>query len=144
MRTEHVGNISIMKDTDRIRLPHAVKEMLKTWAGQDICSKVSIEDVPHRVGQVITYFPLEDVGCTDFSLAVIYAIVANSENEAHFITYNCKATRNNVFMCHVVEETQELLVIHSKQLACHLPCNLISTAIGDVVCFQATPIVFRN
>ena len=144
MTTDHVGNITIMKDTERIRLPPQVREKLKTWNGFDICSKLSIEDVPHRVGQVIAYFPVEIVGCTEFSLAVIHAIVAKSEKEAYFIAYNCKSTRNKVFMCNVVEDTQELIVIHSKQLACHLPCNMIETDIGSVVCFQATPIVFKE
>ena len=133
-----------MKDTARVRLPRQIMDTLKTYAGLDICSQLCIEDVPHRVGQVIAYFPLENVSCTEFHLATIYAMVANSEDEANFISYKCKATFNDVFMCHMVDETEEIVVISSKQLACHLPCNVISTAIGNVVCFQASPIVLKE
>ena len=139
----HVGKLSIMKDSVRVTLPLPVREQLKKWQGYDICSQLAIEDVMHRVGQAITYFPPEDIGCTNYQFAVIAAIVANSENEAHFIAYESNATENEKFQCHVLESTDEVVVIHSKQLACHLPHYIIETNLGDVVCFQAGPIKFK-
>ena len=143
VENKHIGNMSIMRDTVRVTLPQPVRDQLKKCEGSDICSHLSIEEIQHRVGQAITYFPLEDIGCTNYQFAIIAAIVANSDNEAHFVAYAAKSTPNELYQCHVIEATDEILIIHSKQLASHLPSNLIETSLGKVVCFQSTPIKFQ-
>ena len=140
-----VDSIVLLNGSARSALEKSTKAVIaqhRSGVTYFLCSKVSLNGIPHQQQQAVSYYANRE--CTAIIVGTIKVIVLSHNDgnvEVGLVTQRHEHEDVHDFRCSRLKPTDDIDFVQPEDLATHTPCNIINmgTGLGDVISFAATP-----
>ena len=140
-----VDSIVLLNGSARSALEKSTKAVIaqhRSGVTYFLCSKVSLNGIPHQQQQAVSYYANRE--CTAIIVGTIKVIVLSHNDgnvEVGLVTQRHELEDVHDFRCSHLKPTGDIDFVQPEDLATHIPCNIINmgTGLGDVISFAATP-----
>lgn len=139
-----ISQVKPMSDAAYDKLSDEIKDLV---GDSEPCWRVCVDNVEFRKGQVLHYYPKENVACTNVKLAVVETIIMSAAHDEPSVELLCRRLETEFLEdlnCFKILSREEIVVVAPEQFASHCPSNIIEMGndVGSVICPKARPICF--